>query len=99
MNECKIVKKEGVILENLIDFIFDDINKYFGISNMPIVSSSYWNEVHGSKEEDVLLDEEGLQTMRNLGKNIAFLVNAINREKEINGLPNLEKGTFTSFIR
>lgn len=46
---------------------YDEINKYFGITNMPIVSSTYWNEVHGSKEEEVEKDLEGLQTMRNLG--------------------------------
>lgn len=51
---------------------FDEINKYFTITNMPIVSSSYWNEVHGFTEADVEKDLEGLQTMRNLARNMAF---------------------------
>lgn len=77
---------------------FDEINKYFTISNMPIVSSSYWNEVHGSSEADVEKDLEGLQTMRNLGRNMAFMIKAINLAKEKYGLPENEKGTFTSFV-
>lgn len=76
---------------------FDEINKYFTISSMPIVSSSYWNEVHGFNEEDVEKDLEGLQTMRNLGRNMAFLIKAINLCKEKYGLPKNEKGLFTSF--
>ena len=75
----------------------DEINKYFTISNMPIVSSSYWNEVHGFSEEDVEKDKEGLQTMRNLGRNMAFMIKAINLAKEKYGLPENESGTFTSF--
>ena len=76
---------------------FDEINKYFTICNMPIVSSSYWNEVHGSKAEDVEKDLEGLQTMRNLGKNMAFMIKSIHLGKEKFGLPEVERGTFTSF--
>ena len=75
----------------------DEIYKYFGISNMPIVTSSYWNEVHGFKAEDVEKDIEGLQTMRNLGRNMAFMVKSINIGKEKFGLPQNEKGAFTSF--
>lgn len=56
---------------------FDEINKYFTISAMPIVSSTYWNEVHGFTATDVEDDLEGLQTMRNLGRNMAFLIKAI----------------------
>ena len=78
---------------------FDDINKYFTISSMPIASSTYWNEVHGRKAEDVEQDLEGLQTMRNLGNNIAFLVNAILSQKEKKGLPIQEKKVFTDFIK
>ena len=77
---------------------FDEINKYFGISNMPIVSSSYWNEVHGSKKEDVEKDLEGLQTMRNLGKNMAFIIKSIKLGEENYGVPELESGTFTNFV-
>ena len=76
---------------------FDEINKYFTISGMPIVSSTYWNEVHGHKEEDVEKDLEGLQTMSNLGKNIAFMIKSINLGKEKYGLPKNEKKVFTSF--
>ncbi len=76
---------------------FDEINKYFTISNMPIVSSSYWNEVHGFTAQDVEKDAEGLQTMRNLGRNMAFLIKAINLGKKKYGSPKNEYGSFTSF--
>ena len=75
----------------------DEINKYFTICSMPIVSSSYWNEVHGFTASDVEKDKEGLQTMRNLGRNMAFMIKAIKLGKEKYGLPKLEKGEFTSF--
>lgn len=75
----------------------DEIYKYYGICSMPIVTSSYWNEVHGSKREDVELDLEGLQTMRNLGRNMAFMLRSIALGKEKYGLPNIERGTFTNF--
>ena len=75
----------------------DEINKYFTICSMPIVSSSYWNEVHGFKARDVEKDKEGLQTMRNLGRNMTFMIKAINLGKEKYGLPKVEKGEFTSF--
>ena len=78
---------------------FDHLNKYFTISEMPIASSRYWNMVHGHTAEDVMQDEEGVQCMRILGRNIAFLVKAIAAEKERNGLPEQEKVTFTNFIR
>lgn len=64
---------------------------------MPIVSSTYWNEVHGFTAEDVEKDLEGLQTMRNLGRNMAFLLKAIRAGKEAMGLPEQERGTWTSF--
>ena len=75
----------------------DEINKYFTICSMPIVSSSYWNEVHGFTASDVEKDKEGLQTMRNLARNMAFMIKAINLGKEKYGLPKVEKGEFTSF--
>ena len=75
----------------------DEINKYFTICSMPIVSSSYWNEVHDREASDVEKDKEGLQTMRNLGRNMAFMIKAINLGKEKYGLPKVEKGEFTSF--
>ena len=77
---------------------FDELNKYFTISGMPVVSSRYWNMVHGFTREDVEKDLEGLQTMRVLARNMAFLLRAIAAEKEKNGLPVREKQNFfTSF--
>lgn len=79
---------------------FDVLNKYFTISNMPVVSSGYWNMVHGSKAEDVLKDEEGLQVMRTLGKNTAWLLKCIESGKA-NGIerPADEPKIRTNFIR
>ncbi|MDE6813413.1 MAG: flavodoxin family protein [Duncaniella sp.] len=77
---------------------FDEINKYFTISSMPIVSSTYWNEVHGFTAADVEDDLEGLQTMRNLGTNLAFMLKAIDGMKEKDGgIPKQERGMFTNF--
>lgn len=77
---------------------FADLNMYFTIKSMPVVSSTYWNEVHGFTAEDVEKDKEGLQTMRNLGRNMAFLIKAIAREKrEEGGVPRQEHDYFTSF--
>ena len=76
---------------------FDVLNKYFTISSMPVVSSTYWNQVHGFSAEDVRKDLEGLQTMRNLGRNMAFLIRAIADAKAAYGLPESERGSFTSF--
>ena len=77
---------------------FDDINKYFTISGMPVASSTYWNEVHGFSAADVERDSEGLQTMRNLARNMAFLMKSIALGKETYGLPETERGAFTSFL-
>lgn len=77
---------------------FDEINKYFTITSMPIVSSTYWNEVHGFTAEDVEADLEGLQTMRNLGRNTAFLIKAIKAQTASEGaVPEQEYGKFTNF--
>ena len=76
---------------------FDALNKYFTISGMPVVSSTYWNMVHGFTAEDVMLDLEGLQTMRNLAHNMSFMMKAIADAKEKYGLPEVERGSFTSF--
>ena len=76
---------------------FDVLNKYFSISGMPVVSSTYWNQVHGFSAEDVEKDLEGLQTMRNLARNMAFLLKAIGAAKEKEGLPAVERDSFTSF--
>lgn len=78
----------------------DCLNKYFTISNMPVVSSSYWNMVHGSKPEDVLKDEEGLQIMRGIGQNMAWLLKCIELGKN-NGIdhPVPEAKIRTNFIK
>lgn len=78
---------------------FDELNKYFTISGMPIVSSQYWNSVHGRAPGDATKDEEGLQTMRTLGRNMAFLIKSIALGKEKFGIPEKEPGVMTSFIR
>ena len=77
----------------------DVLNKYFTISSMPVASSTYWNQIHGAKPGDAAQDAEGIRTMRNLAKNMTFLMNAIAAEKEANGLPEPEKKVFTNFIR
>lgn len=77
---------------------FDELNKYFTISGMPIASSQYWNIVHGRKVGESEKDLEGLQTMRTLGENISFLIKAIQLGKEKYGLPNKEKPVYTNFI-
>ena len=76
---------------------FDVLNKYFTISGMPVASSSYWNQVHGFSAEDVEKDLEGLQTMRNLARNMAFMIRAIADAKEKHGLQEMEGDAFTSF--
>ena len=76
---------------------FDDINKHFTIAGMPVAASSYWNEVHGFTAADVEKDLEGLQTMRNLARNMAFLMKSIALGKAAYGLPERERGAFTSF--
>ena len=76
---------------------FDVLNKYFTISGMPVVSSTYWNQVHGFNAQDVKKDLEGLQTMRNLGRNMAFLIKAISVAKDHYGLPEEETEVVTSF--
>lgn len=76
---------------------FDVLNKYFSISGMPIATSNYWNQVHGFTAEDVRKDAEGLQTMRNLARNMAFMIKAIADAKEKYGLPEVEHDSFTSF--
>ena len=79
---------------------FDRLNKYFTISNMPIVSSQYWNQVHGNTPEEVMQDEEGLQTMRTLAENMAWLIKCIEAGRRAGiELPEYEKRIGTNFIR
>ena len=77
----------------------DVLNKYFTISEMPVASSTYWNQIHGGKPGDAQQDAEGVRTMRNLAKNMVFLMNAIAAEKSASGLPEPEPKVFTNFIR
>ena len=76
---------------------FDALNKYFTIAGMPVVSSTYWNSVHGFTAEDVEKDLEGLQVMRNLGRNMAFMIKSIAAGRQSFGAPEVERGAFTSF--
>ena len=78
---------------------YDEMNKFFGISGMPIASSQYWNSVHGGAPGQAAEDAEGLQTMRTLARNMAFLMKSIALGKEKFGLPEKEKHAWTNFIR
>ena len=78
---------------------FDALNKYFTICGMPIASSQYWNMVYGNTPEEVMQDQEGLQTMRTLGRNMAFLMKSIRLGKEQFGLPEKEPTINTNFHR
>ena len=78
---------------------YDTLHKYFGISNMPIATSQYWNGVHGRMEGEAAQDIEGMQTMRTLARNISFLVKSIALGKKEYGLPEKEDWTPMHFIR
>ena len=78
---------------------FDQLNKYFTISGMPLASGQYWNSVHGAKPGEALEDLEGLQSMRTLATNMVFLMKSIALGKEAFGLPESEKKLRTNFIR
>ena len=78
---------------------FDQLNKYFTISGMPVASSQYWNSVHGGRPGEAEADAEGLQTMRTLARNMAFLMKSIALGKEKYGMPEKEKRQSTNFIR
>lgn len=76
---------------------FDRLNKYFTILNMPVVSSQYWNMVYGQTPGQAALDEEGMQTMRTLGRNMAWMIKKLNVSED--GHPALEQPVWTNFIR
>ena len=78
---------------------FDELNKYFTISGMPVASSQYWNSIHGREIGQASEDLEGLQTMRTLARNMTFLMRSIALGKEKYGLPEKEPWQATSFIR
>lgn len=76
---------------------FDVLNKYFLSAGMPLAPSTYWNQVHGFTPEDVMKDLEGLQTMRNLARNMVFMVRSFADGKEKYGYPEVETESFTCF--
>lgn len=78
---------------------FDELNKYFTISGMPVASSQYWNSIHGRLPGEAEQDEEGKQTMRALARNMVFLMKSIQLGKEAFGLPQKEQRVATHFIR
>ena len=78
---------------------FDELNKFFTISNMPIASGQYWNSIHGREQGQAEMDEEGRQTMRVLARNMSFLMKSIALGKEKYGLPKKEEHLWTHFIR
>ena len=78
---------------------FEALNQFFGISGMPTVPSTYWNDVHGYKGEDVLADVEGTETIRNMAVNMAFMIKSIRAGKEQIGKPDVKHTQFMNFIR
>ena len=78
---------------------FDELNKYFTISGMPVASGQYWNGIHGSNASDAVQDEEGMQQMRTLARNMSFLMKSIALGKERYGLLEKEVHAWTNFIR
>ena len=78
---------------------FDELNKYFTINSMPVASSQYWNSVHGREKGEAYQDEEGLQTVRTLARNMSFLIKSIALGKKEYGLPEKEDHVFTHFVR
>ena len=78
---------------------FDELNKYFTISGMPVASGQYWNSVHGCTPGEAAEDAEGLQSMRTLARNMVFLMKSIALGREAYGLPEKEPGIATNFVR
>lgn len=78
---------------------FDELNKFFTISGMPVASSQYWNSIHGQTPGEAAKDPEGLQIMRTLAKNMSFLIKSIALGKEAYGLPEKETHVYTNFVR
>ncbi len=78
---------------------FEALNQFFGISGMPTAPSTYWNDVHGYTGEDVHADAEGEQTIRNLARNMVFMMRAIADGRDAFGIPERNKSVFTNFVR
>lgn len=91
---CAVVARRGGLSST-----YDELNKFFGISGMPIAAGQYWNSLHGAAPGEVEQDGEGMQGMRTLARNMAFLMKSIALGKEKYGLPEREKGVSTNFIR
>lgn len=91
---CAVIARRGGLSST-----FDQLNKYFTISGMPVASSQYWNSVHGGAPGEAEQDAEGMQTLRVLARNMAFLMKSIALGKEQFGLPEKERHQFTNFIR
>ena len=99
--ELKRAQKQAALdaYSTLQGQVFDELNKYFTISGMPVVSSQYWNSIHGNNALEANQDEEGKQTMRALARNMIFLMRSIALGKEAYGLPEKEIRKGTNFIR
>ena len=102
-NRCDLTMKVGASVvcarRGGCSATFDELNKYFTISGMPVASSQYWNSIHGRLPGEAEQDEEGEQTMRALARNMVFLMKSIALGKEAYGLPEKEPRTATNFIR
>ena len=102
-NHCDLTMKVGASVvcarRGGCSATFDELNKYFTISGMPVASSQYWNSIHGRLPGEAEQDEEGKQTMRTLARNMVFLMKSIALGKEAYGLPEKEPRVATHFIR
>ena len=78
---------------------FETLNQFYGISGMPTVPSTYWNDVHGYKSEDVLADPEAVETVRNMATNMAFMIKSIQAGKDQYGKPDVKHTQFVNYIR
>jgi len=94
VGSCVVVARRGGCTASM-----DVLNKYFTISQMPVASSTYWNIIHGAKPGEAAQDAEGIRTVRNLAKNMVFLMRSVAMGKDQIGLPEAEKKVFTNFIR
>ena len=95
----KVGAAVGVARRGGLTATWDELNKYFGISGMPIASGQYWNGAHGRLPGEAEQDAEGMQQMRTLARNMAFLMKAIALAKDQYGLPEREAGVYTNFVR
>ena len=97
--QMKVGAAVGVARRGGLTATWDELNKYFGISGMPIATGQYWNGVHGRLPGEAEQDAEGLQQMRTLARNMAFLMRGIALAKDACGLPEREPGISTNFVR